>query len=137
MKKLMIAFALSGLVVLAGCIKIFSDSKGVLFEFKDSSKKDTFIIELFDPDKIAEARRILWKKENKMIIGTIVKDPAKYNPPWSYHLAPDTIAFAEFSMEVCDASMKYVEDHLSEVGGSFLPKNFWCPWTSRLTREIN
>jgi hypothetical protein len=35
-------------------------------------------------------------------------------------------------MEVCDASMTYVEDHLDEVGGAFLPGAQWCPWDSKL-----
>jgi hypothetical protein len=30
----------------------------------------------------------------------------------------------------------YVEDHLSEAGGSFLPGNRWCPWSSVLTKEV-
>ncbi|MGW4194013.1 BP74-related protein [Streptomyces sp. NPDC005004] len=25
---------------------------------------------------------------------------------------------------------------LDEAGGAFLPRGCWCPWTSRLTREV-
>ncbi|WP_420845269.1 BP74-related protein [Nocardia arizonensis] len=32
--------------------------------------------------------------------------------------------------------MTYTEDHLDEACGAFLPGCFWCPWSSRLTREI-
>jgi hypothetical protein len=40
------------------------------------------------------------------------------------------------AIEVCDANMMYVEDHLDEAGGAFLPGNHWCPWDSRVTREV-
>jgi hypothetical protein len=46
------------------------------------------------------------------------------------------VRFFEVAIEVCDATMPYVEDHLDEVGGAFLPGGYWCPWTSRLTREV-
>ena len=70
-------------------------------------------------------------------MGIIVKEQAGYNPAWSYHLDSETIQFFELAIEVCDASIRYVEEHLDEVGGSFLPNNQWCPWSSELTREIN
>lgn len=33
--------------------------------------------------------------------------------------------------------MTYVEKHLSDVGGAFLPGNAWCPWSSRLIAEVS
>ncbi len=69
-------------------------------------------------------------------MGIIVKERRDYNPDWSYHLAPDSISFFRYAVEVCDANMQYVEDNLDAVGGSFLPGNRWCPWQSQLVREI-
>jgi hypothetical protein len=40
------------------------------------------------------------------------------------------------SIEVCDAATTYVEEHLDEVGGAFLPGRRWCPWSSRVLEEI-
>ncbi|MER6506540.1 hypothetical protein ABT158_06965 [Nonomuraea sp. NPDC001636] len=68
--------------------------------------------------------------------GRIVKRSVAYNARWSYHLQPETINFFDVAIEVCDASMTYVEDHLDEAGGAFLPGGHWCPWSSRLTREL-
>lgn len=39
-------------------------------------------------------------------------------------------------MEVCDAAVDYVEENLADVGGAFLPNSFWCPWGSRILREL-
>ncbi|WP_245667343.1 BP74-related protein [Actinomadura macra] len=96
------------------------------------------IFKLTDPVKIQHARSILNGTETQRphVIGRIKKTPAPYNPRWSFHLNPDTIDFFDAAMEVCDATTSYVEEHLAEAGGAFLPGLVWCPWTSRLVREV-
>ncbi|MCP2260007.1 hypothetical protein LX15_003718 [Streptoalloteichus tenebrarius] len=97
-----------------------------------------FVFELRDEEKIAHARRILSGEEKHRIHvhGRIKKQKKPYNPAWDFHLDPDTIAFFEVAIEVCDANMQYVDDHLDEACGAFLPGCHWCPWDSRLTREV-
>lgn len=70
------------------------------------------------------------------VVGRILKRPAPYNPRWSYHYNPDTVDFFDVSIEVCVATFPYVEEHLDEAGGAFLPGLVFCPWTSRLVREL-
>jgi hypothetical protein len=108
------------------------------FRFTDTDGNPRFVIELRDPDKIAHARRILRGEEQSRIHvqGTVVKESATYNPGWSFHLDPGSIDFFELAIEVCDASMQYVEEHLDEVGESTLPGSHWCPWSSRLVAEV-
>lgn len=100
--------------------------------------KDTFVFKLDDPAKIAEARVILAGKNGgkNHVSGIVEKSPASYNPGWSYHIDPGSITFFQNMTEVCDASIRMVEDHLAEVGGSFLPENRWCPWGSHLLEEV-
>lgn len=50
---------------------------------------------------------------------------------------PGSISFFETAAEVCDSTALLVENHLGDVGGAFLPKSYWCPWSSRLLREVN
>lgn len=104
------------------------------FQFTDGTNK--FIIKLNDQYKIAEARAIIKDNLDKIIVGTIVKTPASYNPPWSYHLDPSTISFYQVGRETCDASIQDIEDHLAEVGDSLLPGLRWCPWGSKLIAEV-
>ena len=110
------------------------------FVFEQKSPEgelEQFVFKLTDQVKIDEARAILAEKRpNDSVQGTVVQKQAPYNPGWSFHLAPDSIGFFEFQVEVCDANVTYVEEHLDEVGGSFLPKSFWCPWSSKLAAEI-
>lgn len=100
--------------------------------------KDIFIIKLTKPDQIKRARKILSGEETRAVhvMGTVVKSQAPYNKAWSYQLAPDSITFFENAIEVCDGAIHYVEEHLKEVGGAFLPKNVFCPWGSILKEEL-
>ena len=104
------------------------------YEFTDGT--DTFVIHLTDADKILEANDILANSTPKGVMGTILKEPVSYNSPWSYHLDPASIEFFEMAVEVCDASIQFVEDNLDDVGGATLPGNQWCPWGSSLTRQV-
>ncbi|QDU37368.1 hypothetical protein Mal4_16790 [Maioricimonas rarisocia] len=108
------------------------------FAMTDTDGQPRFIIRIDRVETIEHARNILagTEKQRIHVRGTIVKRPADYNPGWRYHLHPDSIEFFELSMEVCDAAIQYVEDHLEEVGGSTLPGCYWCPWSSRLVAEV-
>ncbi|WP_278263712.1 calmodulin [Nocardia sp. AG03] len=107
------------------------------FALTDHTGKE-FVFELNNEQRIAEARRILSGDETMSIhvMGRVRKSTKSYNPNWSFHLDPDTISFFTMAIEVCDSSIDYLEDHLDEACGAFLPGCFWCPWSSRLTREV-
>ncbi|MBS1912646.1 MAG: calmodulin [Bacteroidetes bacterium] len=104
-----------------------------------SADDSTFVIELNATETIACARRIVGGQETERtsVMGTVIKQPPWYNPQWSYHLDPPTIDFFAMATEVCDATPACVEEHLDEVGGAFLPDSVWCPWCSRVVREIH
>lgn len=70
------------------------------------------------------------------VMGTIIKAPVLYSPHWSYHLDPASIEFLELAVEICDAHPQYVEEHLEEACGAFLPGCVWCPCSSVVTREV-
>lgn len=99
----------------------------------------TFTIMLTGTARIQEARDIVngVQKLKVRVMGSIIKTPAFYNPHWSYHLDPASIEFFEVAVEVCDAHPQYVEEHLEEVCGSFLPHCVWCPCSSVVTGEVH
>jgi len=103
-----------------------------------SSPGVEFVIQLNDEERIQKALDILSGKEKDAIHvhGRLVKRQQPYNPRFNFYLDPDTISFFEVAIEVCDANMMYVEDHLDEACGAFLPGCHWCPWDSKLTREV-
>ena len=103
-----------------------------------SSPGIEFIIQLNQQEQIEKALKILSGQEKDAIHvhGRIVKRQQPYNPKFNFYLDPDTINFFEVAIEVCDANMMYVEDHLDEACGAFLPGCHWCPWNSKLSREV-
>ncbi|GAA2847666.1 hypothetical protein GCM10010517_04770 [Streptosporangium fragile] len=108
------------------------------FEFDYPPLPERVVFKLTDPARIQEARDILsgTQADRTHVLGRIVKRPVPYNPGWDFHLDPASISFFQVAIEVCDARPQYVEDHLDEVGGAFLPGAIWCPWGSRLLREV-
>jgi hypothetical protein len=105
-------------------------SKPAYFRISDGFSSN-FVIRLDDPAKIAAART-----SKLHVTGIIVKERACWNPDWSYHYDPATVEFFELSMEVCDATFEYTEEHLEEAGGAFLPGLRLCPWGSSIVEEI-
>ncbi|MER7684479.1 calmodulin-binding protein [Streptomyces sp. NPDC097610] len=99
---------------------------------------EQFVVKLTKPGDIEHARELVSGEttDRPHLIARILKRQAPYNPRWSYHNNPDTTQFFDNAFEVCDATIPYVEDHLDEAGGAFLPGLVWCDWTSRLIREI-
>ncbi|WP_442942106.1 BP74-related protein [Nonomuraea sp. NBC_00507] len=100
--------------------------------------REHFVIQLTDPARIQHARDLISgaTQDRPHVVGRIMKRSAPYNARWSYHYDPNTVDFFDMAPEVCDATIPYVEDHLDEAGGAFLPGLVWCPWTSRLVREV-
>lgn len=100
------------------------------FVFDYPPATDTFVIKLTDPERIQQARDIIATGARKMVAGNLIKQPVYYNPHWSYHLDPKSIGFPDFAVELCDANMTYLEHNLDIAFSS------WCPWGSRLIKEI-
>ena len=70
------------------------------------------------------------------VTGIIIKENTCWNPNYSFHYEPNSVDFFELSMEVCDATFQYTEEHLEEAGGAFLPGLRLCPWGSYLVEEV-
>ncbi len=106
------------------------------FEFSDNT--NFFVFKLEDPVKIKKARAMISGEIPKLhVMGYVGQWKVDYNPIWSYHLLPDSIDFFENAIEVCDASISYLEKYHTEFCAQF-PKSkcHWCPWNSNITREI-
>ncbi|WP_131738118.1 BP74-related protein [Actinomadura roseirufa] len=108
------------------------------FVFTDITREEA-VVKITDPAEIQHARDLVNGEttDRPHLVGRILKRRAPYNPRWSYHYNPETVDFFDQAFEVCDATIPYVEEHLDEAGGAFLPGLVWCPWTSRLVREVH
>ncbi|KAN0025148.1 hypothetical protein ACTFIV_009564 [Dictyostelium citrinum] len=126
------------LLILLLSVFTFSKCETAFFAFTTHGDGKEFVIKLTNEDSIKTARDILSGKETEKlhVFGRILKNQVFYNPNYSFHLDEDTISFFTIAIEVCDSTLSYVQEHIDQVCGSFLPGCYYCPWSSKLTREV-
>lgn len=104
------------------------------FSFADQQTTRIFVTA---PEACRVIREIASGKRKDMIPNGIIIDdrPAKspYDSRWSWHFQPDSVEMAEFTIEVCDATPTYVEEHMDEwFQGEKTAR--WCPWSAHLVK---
>ncbi|MGB3413179.1 MAG: hypothetical protein WBA28_00535 [Microbacteriaceae bacterium] len=119
---LLAAAASIATILLAGCAPALKNPIAT-FEVAGS---ETYKIELVTPELVKHAEALL-KGENIAAIplGTIVYDSPDVNTPWSWHIDPATLEFAENTIEVCDGLPSHVEEHV-------VTSNEYCPWSAKV-----
>lgn len=87
----------------------------------------TYKIELATPELIEHAKELLagTTEEGRIPVGRIVRDDPSVNEPWSWHIDPSTLEFADATTEVCDGLPEYVED-------GTLTSDYYCPWIAEV-----
>ena len=93
------------------------------FQVVDQSSK----IELATPELVEHAQKLLDGEDVSAIpVGTVVRDDASVNEPWTWRIDPATLEFADFTTEVCDGLPEYVED-------GTVTSDVYCPWSAKIT----
>lgn len=96
------------------------------------NSKNKFIIKLTDKTKIDQARLIVsGKLKNYFPNGQYRTQITSYNPSWGFVYVPTSVEFVQSTIEECDATVQYIQDHLNTR-----PNGIWCPWSGRLTAEV-
>lgn len=87
----------------------------------------TYKIELATPELIEHAEALMagTTEEGRIPVGVIVRDDPSVNEPWSWHIDPATLEFADATTEVCDGLPEYVED-------GTLTSDYYCPWSAEV-----
>lgn len=85
-----------------------------------------FKIELDTAELVQNAQDLLDDKEAPSIpVGNIVRNDPSINTPWSWHIDPASVEFADMTTEVCDGLPEHVED-------GTLTSNIYCPWGAKI-----
>jgi hypothetical protein len=114
------AVAIVAVATLAGCVP----AKNPVATFRVVD--ETYKIELATPELVQHARDLLAGEEVASIPnGTVVRDDPGVNAPWSWHIDPATLEFAEVTIEVCDGLPSYVED-------GTVTSDQYCPWSAEI-----
>jgi len=118
-----LAVVLGGSLALAGCAPAAPSNPIATFEV---AGEETFSVELATPELVEHAERLLAGEDVAAIpLGTVVRDDPGPNAPWSWHLDPATLEFAEVTIEVCDGLPSYVED-------GTVTSDQYCPWSAKI-----
>lgn len=120
--RLVGALGLLGSLALTGCSSSSAVPSVATFEIEGQR----FRIELVTPELVHHAEQLLDGEEVPAIpVGKIVRGSASVNAPWSWHIDPETLEFADFTTEVCDGLPEFVED-------GTLTSDTYCPWLARV-----
>lgn len=86
--------------------------------------EEEFKVELVTQELVDHALQLLGGADVASIpIGVVVRDDPGVNEPWSWHLDPATVEFADATIEVCDGLPSFVED-------GTVTSDSYCPWSA-------
>jgi hypothetical protein len=108
------------------------DELGAVFRVS-ACESQAFNVRITDPNVISRAQSLIGTSEQPILSGALRRGNGGFNSPWSWHLDPASIEFADFTIEVCDGCPSMVEgdlDYWVDTVGRF------CPWTSRITGQV-
>ena len=116
--------AVATALLLAGCAPAHKNPVATF----EVAGVETYKIELDTPALVKHAEQLL-KGENVAAIplGRVVRDSPGVNKPWSWHIDPKTLEFAQVTIEVCDGLPSHVED------GTITSKDY-CPWSAKVIK---
>jgi hypothetical protein len=122
--------ALLATLLFAGCSDSSSSaSGGVLATF--AVGEETFKVLVTNPATIQQLFDLRDGLSDASIpSGALRTGPGAgaHNLPWRWHLDPDDIEMAEFTIEACDGTPSIVEDDLA----GYLAIGRFCPWSATL-----
>jgi hypothetical protein len=113
-----------GIVVTAVVIVGASTNRNPVATFQVVGEQ--YKIELATPELVAHAEALLAGEPVAAIpLGRVVRDDPGPNAPWSWHVDPATLEFADMTIEVCDGLPSYVEDET-------VTSPDYCPWSAKV-----
>lgn len=107
---------------LAGCVP-----SGPTVATVQVAGEETYKIELATPELIQHAKDLMngVTEEGRIPNGVVVRDDPGVNAPWSWHIDPATLEFADATIEVCDGLPSFVED-------GTVTSDYYCPWLTEI-----
>lgn len=87
---------------------------------------EEYRIRLTDPADIAVAQRLLAGEAAPRIPnGLVVRDAPDVNAGYSWHIDPDSVEFADTTIELCDGRPSDVENRV-------ITSDRYCPWAAEV-----
>lgn len=117
------------LVLLTACTNPATSSpspeEGVVVTFRVADAEE-YRIRLTDPADIEIARKLLAGEEAPGIPnGIIVRGDPDVNTGYTWHIDPESVEFADATVEVCDGLPSHVEQGI-------MTSDRYCPWSAEV-----
>jgi hypothetical protein len=98
-------------VTLTGCTDSAAPPSG-RFAFREPLTSDVVRLEVTNPTGLNQAQDLLGSGTTRWAMGTPRRGDGGFNAPWTWHLDPATISFAEFTIEACQTRAAAVAEDL-------------------------
>jgi hypothetical protein len=107
--------------------------EAVFLVLSSAASGETFHVLIRDPRVIGEAEFLVGRGNRKVVSGDLRRGDGGFNQPWSWHLVPESVSFADATIELCDGRPSFIEsdlDYWIDTVGSF------CPWGTEVVRRV-
>ena len=113
MKRLTVAFV-ACLVALTGlsCSDSTDPVASASFSFRDPLTQDVVRLEISSPQALDQAEDLLRTGVAMWAIGTPRRGDGGFNAPWTWHIDPASVTFAEVTIEACQTAASAIGDDL-------------------------
>ena len=82
------------------------------YAFREALTADLMRLEITSPAGLTQAAELLSSGEARWVLGIPRPGDGGFNTPWSWHLDPASISFAEITIEACQTAMAAIDDDL-------------------------
>lgn len=112
MRRLPVFIAALGAAMTFGSCSDTTDPDRASFVFRDPGSNSVVRLEITNSTGLGQAESLLRSGAAQWALGTPRRGNGGFNAPYSWHLDPATITFAEVTIEACQAVASAVADDL-------------------------
>ena len=104
----------AGVVVLASisCNDATDPGTGSRFVFRDPLTNDVVRLEITNAEGLSQAEDLLRSGTGQWALGTPRRGDGGFNGPWTWHIDPASVTFAEVTIEACQTVASAIDDDL-------------------------
>lgn len=113
MTKLRVA-VIAGVLTLAvlSCSDSTDPTTRARFVFRDPVTSTVVRLEITNAEGLEQAENLLQTGVGHWALGTPRRGDGGFNAPWSWHIDPATVTFAEVTIEACQSAASAIGDDL-------------------------
>ena len=112
MRTLTVSIAALGAALTFGGCSDATDPDRASFVFRDPGSNSVVRLEITNPIGLDQAEDLLRSGAAQWALGTPRRGNGGFNAPYSWHIDPGTITFAEVTIEACQAAASAIADDL-------------------------